>query len=647
MKKILFVTLAAAVLYCLTPSCSKNHDVTPDEESDSRVDDLMNRVATLEEQAAGMETSISQLQAAQKQLEGYAAKLEADLNAAKSDITANTAKIATLETELANVKESIKKIEESIQTLEDGLAKLSNGLNDSIADVRAWANKTFASVDITNQLATRLNAAEKRIQSNADSLKTFTDTVYLHIRKEISDSLASAETRIQSWVLDTLTKGYWTIAQTQWKIDSVARAVEVKDSTALSNSLKKASEDLTTAYKAAIKHSIDSLAGAVNDTIYNRIKRANDILDAKITAIDTRLSALETTVEKLVARIQKIDVIPNHVSGGVWIKTITENEFNFLISPDSLASKLLAGFNANKTSFILLATRSLTKAATFDTIQFAATVTESGGVLTFKVDGKQSNNKFCMNFYTACLQIKDSVNCSTSGFFPLARPVYPEAPDSACITIGTTTWASVNCGYDATNYKYGKLYQWGRKNGCGYKATDITAKYNDTGSLLQTTASGPVSASSEDAAKFYTSSSSDWLTPQDGTRWNSGTEASPIKTIYDPCPDGWRVPTYAELNTLIDNAGGGGIGGDGWDINNNGYWFNGTTSPSVNFGLFLPAAGYRDYSDGDACDRGSGGFYWSSSVDGGDAWYLYFGSDRAGMVRFGCANGFPVRCVLE
>ena len=36
------------------------------------------------------------------------------------------------------------------------------------------------------------------------------------------------------------------------------------------------------------------------------------------------------------------------------------------------------------------------------------------------------------------------------------------------VKIGEVIWAPVNCGYHATDFKYGKLYQWGRKYGQGY-----------------------------------------------------------------------------------------------------------------------------------------------------------------------------------
>ena len=65
-----------------------------------------------------------------------------------------------------------------------------------------------------------------------------------------------------------------------------------------------------------------------------------------------------------------------------------------------------------------------------------------------------------------------------------------------------------------------------------------------------------------------------------------------MKTEYDPCPEGWRVPSYAELNELISNK-------SSWtsEDGQNGYWFSGlatytTDTPQV----FFPAAGSRSLS---------------------------------------------------
>src|SRR5574344_331641 len=220
------------------------------------------------------------------------------------------------------------------------------------------------------------------------------------------------------------------------------------------------------------------------------------------------------------------------------------------------------------------------------------------------------------------------------------------------IRIGATTWAPVNCGYapyvstSDKGYPYGKLYQWGRKYGQGYmKDTYEDATYPSGDNIV----AGPVALSvGEDAAnaeKFYKNSSSpyDWLSSKNDALWNSGTEAAPVRTSYDPCPTGWRVPTSAELTALL----GGNLSPLLVSYNSqNGAWFNGTTSPGAS-GVFLPAAGYRD-NYGYAVGRGSyGGLYWSSTPDGVSAYNLFFDNGGAIMDYNYRAFGFSVRCVKE
>ena len=130
------------------------------------------------------------------------------------------------------------------------------------------------------------------------------------------------------------------------------------------------------------------------------------------------------------------------------------------------------------------------------------------------------------------------------------------------VLIDGVVWAPVNCGYHASNYKYGKIYQWGRKYGQGYKG-DL---YNINGKVIQTysdamnvsVSAGPVSLSEgqspDNAHRFYyTGQNYDWCKTPDDHMWNLGTELKPRKSDYDPCPTGWRVPTSLELNGLRMN----------------------------------------------------------------------------------------------
>lgn len=210
------------------------------------------------------------------------------------------------------------------------------------------------------------------------------------------------------------------------------------------------------------------------------------------------------------------------------------------------------------------------------------------------------------------------------------------------IKIDDIVWAPVNCGYHETDFQYGKLYQWGRKYGHRY-----TTSYDES---VPEIVEGPVSASDgqkhEYSNTFFISIleeyNYDWCSPQDDKLWNSGTDTDPIKTEYDPCPEGWRVPTYSELWALRKNH-------SSWTVNpegQSGYWFSGPVSYSSSVPqIFFPAGGFLGCGDGVGHYRNSDGYYWSSAPYGTNAGTLYFFTDGVDMYGHGRANGQYVRCV--
>ena len=220
------------------------------------------------------------------------------------------------------------------------------------------------------------------------------------------------------------------------------------------------------------------------------------------------------------------------------------------------------------------------------------------------------------------------------------------------VRIGETVWAPVNCGYHATDYQWGKLYQWGRKYGQGYDGAFYNVSGEFLGAISDATTpeifEGPVSlqygrsADNKNVLFVCPDSPGDWLYPQDGTLWNSGTEESPKKTEYDPCPEGWRVPTYAELCELTPN-------GSSWttnDLGQPGYWFSGASPYTESAAkVFFPAAGGRQYYDGTAMYRGYEGVYFSSSPYDMYSIHVDFVSGGGNYYANPRACGFSVRCV--
>ena len=152
---------------------------------------------------------------------------------------------------------------------------------------------------------------------------------------------------------------------------------------------------------------------------------------------------------------------------------------------------------------------------------------------------------------------------------------------------------------------------------------------------------------SESHGKFYqwginvawntTTSSASGATPSGS--WNTSTYPSNWNT--HPCPDGYRLPTDTEFQTLINSSTVS--RGGGWNSSDYGYIKFTSGSNSVEF----PAVGLRDTgSSGTLYDAGTSGHYWSSVAYGSlYAYRLGFGSSNLDVSYNLKQLGQSVRCV--
>ena len=201
----------------------------------------------------------------------------------------------------------------------------------------------------------------------------------------------------------------------------------------------------------------------------------------------------------------------------------------------------------------------------------------------------------------------------------------------------------------------GLLYQWGRKDpflgsssiwsNSSAKSTISWPSYaesnSNTGTIAYATANPTtfITYNSSNYDWYYTGSSS-----TDNTRW---TTSETSKSIYDPCPAGWRVPDGGSNGVWSKAKGSSSHFSTTYNSNKEGMDFSGKFGSAST--IWYPASGYRHGGGGSLNYVGDGGFYWSASPYNGSAYSLFF-SNGGGVYPSSFsdrADGQSVRCLQE
>ncbi|MDV3539837.1 hypothetical protein CMU94_11915 [Elizabethkingia anophelis] len=124
--------------------------------------------------------------------------------------------------------------------------------------------------------------------------------------------------------------------------------------------------------------------------------------------------------------------------------------------------------------------------------------------------------------------------------------------------------------------------------------------------------------------------------------WNSGTEAAPVKTGNDPCPQNYRIPTRTELQSLLDGTTKTEIG----TFNDSPTNFSAakvyTSNRNSSVKLTFPAIGARNAAAGRVNNRGISPHVWTSTAS--DASNAY-ANGRNTIVIHPKNTGNPIRCI--
>ena len=224
----------------------------------------------------------------------------------------------------------------------------------------------------------------------------------------------------------------------------------------------------------------------------------------------------------------------------------------------------------------------------------------------------------------------------------------------------------INITQNPGNVKKGAttLYQFGRKDAFpGVAKADLAAGSNFTENAGDNMT---ISNNIQNPDKFYIYGSSVWtnygyynLWSADNTvtgGYNQGNDNPVVKTVYDPCPVGFKMPANNAFTgfttTGLNSTSQSEMNVDGTDdwqqwTNNFGhnFWTNSSKTATINF----PASGYRNNNVGSLNSVGSNGYYWSAvPYDTGNGCNLFFFSGIVfPLFNYTRTFGLAVRAVSE
>ena len=231
---------------------------------------------------------------------------------------------------------------------------------------------------------------------------------------------------------------------------------------------------------------------------------------------------------------------------------------------------------------------------------------------------------------------------------------------------GTKAYTVINITQKPGSVKRGAttFYQFGRKDAFpGVAKADLASNSHFTENAGDNMT---IVNNIQNPDKFYIYGSSLWtnygyynLWSADNTvtgGYNQGNDNPVVKTVYDPCPVGFKMPAnnaFTGFTTTGQNSTSQSEmnvdGTDDWQqwTNNFGhnFWTNSSKTATINF----PASGFRFSNDGSLYYVGDNGYFWSAVPSYTDiGCFLNFGSGYVGPLNNDTrAYGFAVRAVSE
>jgi len=176
---------------------------------------------------------------------------------------------------------------------------------------------------------------------------------------------------------------------------------------------------------------------------------------------------------------------------------------------------------------------------------------------------------------------------------------------------------------------YGDLFQWGRAAD-GHQI--ITWTNSQIGSALNSITADLSLSDSPSNELFIVSDGNanispfrDWRSDNNNDRWNA------IPVVNNPCPNGWRVPTEAEMQAELES------------------WVSNEQNGAYLSPLKFTVAGFRMHNDGTLNLVGQNGYYWTNTIlTPTSTWSRRLSITSNSMIQSaGRASGYSIRCIKD